>query len=83
MTNVKEVDIDTLNGKKKQEEPEATMPSPHDNSVDVEVEEAMGVIILGLLFFFMLMAFLRSQKRERKLLRELADIQAELATKKA
>lgn len=51
----------------------------NNNSVEVEVEETVGVVILGILFFFVLMAMLRAQNRERKLLREMADIRAKLA----
>ncbi len=65
---------------------EATAPTPESNSnnstdVDVNVEESVGIVILGVLFFFVLMALLRSQKRERKLLKELADLQVKLSTR--
>jgi hypothetical protein len=85
MTDLQDVavEVDTLNSKKKMKEPAAGLPTPHDNTVDVDVEEAVGVTILGILFFFILMAFLRSQKRERKLLREMAEMKAELVSKKA
>lgn len=44
--------------------------------VDVNVEETVGVVILGVLFFFLLLAFLRSTRRERQLLTKLAELQS-------
>ena len=65
---------------------ETATPTPENKSnnstdVDVNVEESVGIVILGVLFFFVLMALLRSQKRERKLLKELADLQVKLSTR--
>lgn len=59
-------------------------PSPHDNltDVNVRVEEAVGVIIMGFLFLIVLLALLRNQKRERKLLAEVADLRAKLQAQK-
>jgi hypothetical protein len=54
--------------------------APFDNEVDVDVNvrEAIGIMILGFLFFIVLMAMLRSQKRERKLLEEVARLRAQV-----
>jgi hypothetical protein len=62
---------------------EISTPNPKPqvhNPVDVNIEaqEAMGIMILSVLFFLVLMALLRSQKRERKLLREIANLNAKL-----
>lgn len=43
--------------------------------VDVDVRESVGIIIMGFLFFIVLMAFLRATKRERKLLEKIAEMQ--------
>lgn len=43
--------------------------------VDVNIEEAVGISILGILFFLVLLALLRSQRRERQLLERLAELQ--------
>jgi hypothetical protein len=53
---------------------------PIDNDVEVEVEvrEMIGVIVLGVLFFIVLMTLLKTQKRERKLLEELGDLRVKL-----
>lgn len=47
---------------------------PTDHSVKVNVNESVGVIALSILFFWLFLAFLRSQRRERKLLQELAEL---------
>jgi hypothetical protein len=44
--------------------------------VDVNVNEALGVIILGLLFFLVLLSLLRSLRRERKLLEKIIEMRA-------
>lgn len=44
--------------------------------VDVNVEDTVGIAILGMLFFFLLLAFLRSSRRERQLLVKLGELQA-------
>lgn len=44
----------------------------HFNPVDVTVSEAVGASFLGLLALLLLIALLRSQARNRKLLRQLA-----------
>lgn len=49
--------------------------------VNVESKETLGIIILGVLFFFVLLAMLRSQRRERKLLEKIAKLQASLLEK--
>ena len=62
--------------------PKTSFPKPDqlpdskmsDSSVKVNVNESAGVIALSILFFFVLLAFLRSQRRERKLLQELVEI---------
>jgi hypothetical protein len=36
--------------------------------------DSVGVIVLGFLFMLLLLAFLRSQRRERQLLRELGEL---------
>lgn len=51
--------------------PDATMT---DSSVKVNVTESGGIIALGILFFIVLLALLRAQRRERKLLRELVEL---------
>ncbi|PJF41226.1 MAG: hypothetical protein CUN55_11915 [Phototrophicales bacterium] len=48
------------------------------DNVDVNVEDTIGTTILGLLFFFVLLAFLRSLRRERQLLVKLGELQAAL-----
>ncbi len=42
--------------------------------VDVNVQEAVGVSILGLLLLLVLLALLRAHRRERKLLERLAEL---------
>lgn len=62
--------------------PKTSLPKPErvpdsamdDHSVKVDVSESAGVIALSILFFFVLLAFLRSQRRERKLLKELVEV---------
>lgn len=46
--------------------------------VNVETSEIVGIVILGFMFFMVLLALLRSQRRERKLLERIAKLQAEL-----
>ncbi|MBI5930732.1 MAG: hypothetical protein HY862_15590 [Chloroflexi bacterium] len=53
-------------------------PIDNDVDVDVNVREAVGVIVLGVMFFIILMTLLRTQKRERKLLEEVADLRVKL-----
>lgn len=53
-------------------------PIDNDVQVDVSVREAIGVIVLGVLFFIILMTLLKTQKRERKLLEELGDLRVKL-----
>ncbi len=50
--------------------------TPTGDMVDVNVEDTVGIAILGLLFFFLLLAFLRSSRRERQLLVKLGELQA-------
>jgi hypothetical protein len=45
----------------------------YGNYSPVNVTDTMGVIILGILAFILLIALLRSQGRNRKLLTQLAD----------
>lgn len=54
--------------------------TPHGNQsdVNVEIKESIGIMILGFMFFIVLLSMLRAQRRERKLLEKLADMQAEL-----
>lgn len=49
--------------------------------VKVDMQETIGIVILGVMFFFILMAMLRSQRRERKLLEKIADLQASSKSK--
>ena len=49
------------------------------SDVNVDVREAIGVSVLGFMFFLVLMSMLRAQKRERKLLEKIAKLHAELA----
>lgn len=44
----------------------------HYNPVNVTMAEAVGTIMLGLVALFLLIALLRSQARNRKLLQRLA-----------
>lgn len=53
-------------------------PIDNDVNVDVEVREAIGIMVLGVMFFIILMTLLRTQKRERKLLEEVADLRVKL-----
>jgi len=55
-----------------------SLPIDNDVEVDVEVREAIGVMVLGVLFFIILMTLLKTQKRERKLLEELGDLRVKL-----
>jgi hypothetical protein len=48
------------------------------SDVNVNVVEATGVIILGFLFFIVLLALLRALKRERRLLVEVAELRAKM-----
>lgn len=60
--------------------------APHDNaatatgmensSVDVRVSEATGTAFLGIISLILLLAFMRSQAKIRKLTRELAQAEA-------
>lgn len=52
------------------------------SDVNVNVVEATGVIILGMLFFIVLMSLLRTLKRERRLLVEVAELRAKLQNDK-
>lgn len=59
-------------------------PDFHNGShgyVDVEVEsrEVVGIVFIGILFFLVFLALLRSQRRERKLLREIAELRSRSA----
>lgn len=56
----------------------ASPPIDNDVEVDVDVREAIGIIVLGIMFFIILMTLLRTQKRERKLLEEVADLRVKL-----
>lgn len=56
----------------------ASPPIDNDVDVDVDVREAIGIIVLGVMFFIVLMTLLRTQKRERKLLEEVADLRVKL-----
>lgn len=47
--------------------------------INVDMREAIGVSVLGFMFFLVLMSMLRAQKRERKLLEKIAKLHAELA----
>lgn len=47
-------------------------------SADINLSEAVGAPILGFLFFIVLMSLLRSLKRERKLLENIADLRETL-----
>ena len=38
----------------------------------------IGVIVLGVMFFIVLMTLLKTQKRERKLLEEMGDLRVKL-----
>ncbi len=46
-----------------------TMPEKIDSSVEVNVEEALGVIFLGIVAVVLLIAFLRSQQQLREAIR--------------
>ena len=50
----------------------ATSSVDHYNPVDVTVSEAVGTTFLGLFTLILLIALLRSQARNRELLRQLA-----------
>jgi hypothetical protein len=54
-------------------------PGANHGYVDVEVEtqEVVGIVFIGILFFLVFLALLRSQRRERKLLREIAEIRSQ------
>ncbi len=56
----------------------ANPPIDNDVEVDVDVREAIGILVLGVMFFIVLMTLLRTQKRERKLLEEVADLRVKL-----
>ncbi len=56
----------------------ANPPIDNDVEVDVDVREAIGILVLGVMFFIVLMTLLRTQKRERKLLEEIADLRVNL-----
>lgn len=47
--------------------------------INIDMREAIGVSVLGFMFFLVLMSMLRAQKRERKLLEKIAKLHAELA----
>lgn len=47
--------------------------------INVDMREAIGVSVLGFMFFLVLMSMLRAQKRERKLLEKIAKLHTELA----
>lgn len=49
------------------------------SDINVDVREAIGVSVLGFMFFLVLMSMLRAQKRERKLLEKIAKLHADLA----
>lgn len=51
---------------------EQSLTIKHYNPVDVSVGEAIGTIMIGLVALFLLIALLRSQARNRKLLHRLA-----------
>ncbi len=71
-----ETDTASLNGR------EAEAPTSGDMvDVNVEMQEAIGIGILGFLFFLVLLAMLRSMRRERKLLERMAELRAQLAEK--
>lgn len=52
------------------------VPGLNQGYVEVETEELVGVVFLGILFLLVFLALLRSQRRERKLLREIANLHA-------
>jgi len=49
------------------------------NPVTVTVSESVGILVLGVLSVMLLIALLRSQSRHRKLLAQLAGLEAEKA----
>jgi cbb3-type cytochrome oxidase subunit 3 len=49
------------------------------HEINVDMREAIGVSVLGFMFFLVLMSMLRAQKRERKLLEKIAKLHADLA----
>jgi len=49
------------------------------NPVTVTVSESVGILVLGVLALTLLIALLRSQARHRKLLTQLAGIEAQKA----
>lgn len=60
----------TVNGNNKRTE-EQPLTIKHYNPVNVTMGEAVGTIMLGLVALFLLIALLRSQARNRKLLQRL------------
>lgn len=51
-----------------------TLPQGGSSDVDVNVNESLGVIILGFLFSIVLLSLLRSLRRERKLLEKIIEM---------
>ena len=52
-----------------------TTPAPGD-SVNVEVSDTIGAMILGIALLMLLLAYMRAQGRNRKLAEKLAKLQA-------
>lgn len=53
------------------------------NPVTVTIEESVGIVMLGILSIILLVSLLRSQARHRKLLAQLAGLEAQTEEEEA